>query len=762
MPFPLPPEVSLLILANLSISSLAAFRQTSKAAASLVASSSDMIYRSIAFRTFPRESSSSATGLSLCQLAPTATFDAEELTRVIAQQHAMGRTYDGCTTWTDFVKRRVILDHNWENGSARIEWRKLSPSLPNGIHRFKLDPEACDGAGAIVTSGVAGGYQAYDAQSGEELWRSADPDSPYPHVELSQGYLVMADDPSINKYTIWRRDTITSPSPLIDSIAAARLVERCSRGASSSIRPKVGYHPFCTFISPGTCYATKFRFPLLVGASTHTQKIYIWDVPVGRLVNTIDISRLFDVGIPAHFDPAINYIELDDEVVYIVGARSVTTWQRDGGVLLDTLPPHRTEHERGDQTGLYRDIAAEIMGRAVLHHGTAGETVVLASEAGLLAWAPRWRELQGDGMRKFENDVYIFHTDERVIQLCVENNRAVFITEDPSGCYALWLLNLDFPGSVSAFMSKPPRPVRTSYRFDECVLAHFSFPQICVCFPLPTFLEPSRVEMTSDAIFVGAQSLFQPGDIPGEAYQSGTLLKRTSLLQPPPTTSPKSESAASVMVDSTFSPKYDQQNGGDIVLVSSDGYRFSVHKTNLSTASHAFKDMLELGSGTPVKTTDEVVLEETRAVLEVILPYIYPDPVVKYELKFPETFSVLKAMDKYDLAWPRRHTTLILVPYSSSTDTAALTVEKARRYYMEIGNTHLTFEDDVYAYLFSTHVGDVDLREYVFKRLIDAQPTVAELLQMASKVQGHFKEEETRELVRPSPLLTLSRKHHNS
>lgn len=59
------------------------------------------------------------------------------------------------------ARRRFRLDNHWRGGAAAREWRKLSPVDWQGVWRFKLDPEACEGAGAIVTSGINGAPGGY-------------------------------------------------------------------------------------------------------------------------------------------------------------------------------------------------------------------------------------------------------------------------------------------------------------------------------------------------------------------------------------------------------------------------------------------------------------------------------------------------------------------------------------------------------------------------------------------------------------------------
>lgn len=99
----LPPELVLEILSHLTFPALSAFRQTNREAAAIVRASAEPLYRHLAFEHgYCAERSSSATGLQLETLPPSSSFDVGELERVIAAQHAMGGTYDGCRSWEDF------------------------------------------------------------------------------------------------------------------------------------------------------------------------------------------------------------------------------------------------------------------------------------------------------------------------------------------------------------------------------------------------------------------------------------------------------------------------------------------------------------------------------------------------------------------------------------------------------------------------------------------------------------------------------------
>ncbi|KAL8287629.1 hypothetical protein RQP46_003487 [Phenoliferia psychrophenolica] len=407
--------------------SLAAFRATSRPANALVTDAAERLYRHLCFRTgYCNEASSAATGLTLQSLSPSPTFDPAELARVVAAQRAMGATYRGCHSWEDFARRRSLLDHNWRAGMSAHRWRDLSESPDQGVWRFKLDPEACGGDGAIVTSGIGGGYAAYNAENGNKTWDSIHPDFRYPHVELSAGYLVMSD-PHSDDFIIWRRSDITSPPALIDPATAVSL----ERGCAADPDGGAAYSPFCELASPSGCNATKLRYPTFVAVSFAQQEFYLWDLPTATLTATISIAPLFRQTSP-YYDRTVQYVELDDEAVFIGGSHS-----------------------------------------AALEAGTV-----------------------------------VLQMRDPIKQLSVENGRAVFVTKTDYNQFGLWLLNLREFDDLEDFKGNPPTP-------------------ICLVFPLPTYAAPSRVEMTSDCIFIGAHLPFSPHGAlaaPFEALdETGTL-----------------------------------------------------------------------------------------------------------------------------------------------------------------------------------------------------------------------------------------------
>lgn len=49
------------------------------------------------------------------------------------------------------------------------------------------------------------------------------------------------------------------------------------------------------------------------------------------------------------------------------------------------------------------------------------------------------------------------------------------------------------------------------------------------------------------------------------------------------------------------------------------------------------------------------------------------------------------------------------------------------------------FSQDVYTYLFATHVNDTRLRKIALTKVVEAEPTLVELRSMSARHQGYFK-----------------------
>ena len=104
---------------------------------------------------------------------------------------------------------------------------------------------------------------------------------------------------------------------------------------------------------------------------------------------------------------------------------------------------------------------------------------------------------------------------------------------------------------------------------------------------------------------------------------------------------------------SSASPPFDETSGGDVVLKSSDGVLFRVHKVILSLASPFFSDMFSLPqTGTPAdgpcNNGPIIPFTESSETIDTLLRVVYPneDPDLKL---VQEIEGVVEAAIKYDM-----------------------------------------------------------------------------------------------------------------
>ncbi|KAM0746969.1 hypothetical protein T439DRAFT_329243 [Meredithblackwellia eburnea MCA 4105] len=177
-----------------------------------------------------------------------------------------------------------------------------------------------------------------------------------------------------------------------------------------------------------------------------------------------------------------------------------------------------------------------------------------------------------------------------------------------------------------------------------------------------------------------------------------------------------------------YSEAFPSSNGGDTIIVSSDGIKFSVHKGNLRAGSDTLSDMFEIAMDGPEASVD---MEEKAEVFEVVLPYLYPKKVPKFNPDLPKMFEVFRAFDKYQI-WRGME----------AIEHSLLT------HYMESsmrGQGDFTFEQEIYAYLFARHIDDRTLIRCSFSNILEHDPS-AELLRDTIPASG-FKALECRALI---------------
>ncbi|GAA5837521.1 hypothetical protein JCM9279_006779 [Rhodotorula babjevae] len=500
----LPPELVLAILSHLDFASLARVLVVSRACHSLFRAHPHHIARAISIHAGLADPK---TGSAAAPLAHTSHFptrnlddplDPQELDKVVKSQR--WTAIKSVPTWLDYAKHAHSIHRNWRTGTATSRLVTLDWSAQRGgslFWRFKVDVDA----GYLVVSGLEGGYLAFRAQDGQLAWWSTLPHSSYPHVELSEGYIVQQLS-SRTYLASCRTDLLPADHPADDDRLSAFSHTADPRDDDSSATTPLGYAPLHAITTSFPCFASKLRLPRLVASSADGQQLHLWDL-VARTVRTLAVPDFADVS----HDGRVYYVELDDECAYVAGQHAVLVVRTgDGGegdeergelesrMWPPRAPPALSAHVG---PGAWYAFACDGVGWEAVHH--AGEHLVAIGrrsgdegEAKLVWTCDKRAVWSEDGDDEVERKTVVLVIENAdPVQLAVENDRAVFVTYDDELGAALWLLNLRPFADWEDFASDPPRP-------------------ICLAYPLPTLGPPSRVEMTSSEIFVPALAAFFP------------------------------------------------------------------------------------------------------------------------------------------------------------------------------------------------------------------------------------------------------------
>ncbi|GAA6029385.1 hypothetical protein JCM8097_003651 [Rhodosporidiobolus ruineniae] len=530
--FDLPPELLGLVLSHVdAFPTLNALVRSHSTFHSIYQSYAEHLCRFICIRTGLAEPKTSGAAAALKKEGPWAdkTFDdkldEEELKEVVKAQGTM-LGFDEIRSWQDYARARHRADQNWLHGRTRQG--VILPNLAGGINvmaigggqdfgrylwRFKLDVAAR----AIIATGIASATYAYTT-TGACAWSCAIPMQPYGHVELSDGYISLAFGDS---FAVLRRNDLSvqassesGPSPR--ALGAARF-QRTSRGHT------LGYAMDDIFSTANQGTASKLRAPILLGVTRDASEVHRWDIHKRELC--VQLLPVF--ADPDQLDEGeVTYVELDSRSIFIAGQHSITLWQglpfsptppgqasSPADAVYRTWPPAPPPHfalvaPLVSHEAHYRDPQKHVRWSAV-HHDGRDRHLVAISERGTedgrakMMWTVDYQNsIWGDNQEVLEQKTVVLvseHAD--LVQLAVENDRAVFVASTDSAGISLWLVNLREFEDHADFAQDPPKP-------------------ICLVPFLPTLVDPSRIEFTSTEIFLPAlRSLLRssPSALPTDA-----------------------------------------------------------------------------------------------------------------------------------------------------------------------------------------------------------------------------------------------------
>lgn len=489
----LPPELIVAVSAHLDFSSLARFVQTCSPLNDVWATHSERISRAIAIRhglTDPQSCGAAqpvvATGLLDAPSLPDPdhALDPAELERVLMAQRGM-HDESHIASWRDFAKSRHRRNRNWLVGRATTRHLRLfdqqgaagMPMFDDDVWRFKLDPDP----GYIVATGVVHGLSAFSVQNGRRVWHTDQPFVQYAHVELSNGHFASTAGALV--HAIWCRDDLAPTSePTAIGTGPARPETAIGYSLASELRTNI------------PCSATKMRWPYFVAVANGSDEVYRWDLrtspPERATLHMTPFWRAAPAGLG---ERRVFYVEIDSKAIYLAGEMSVLMWRHDepgegrwlcwppdppqGPIAGEPAAPVDPDAQASD-TVVTHWRQPSLGGYAAVHHDGCGKHIVAAAgeegERMRLYWTSDYLDtIWADDRDLLERKTVVLTiapigAGVAIVQLAVENGRAVFVILDADLGTSLWLINLRDFHDHADFVADPPKPVRFSASLLLC------------------------------------------------------------------------------------------------------------------------------------------------------------------------------------------------------------------------------------------------------------------------------------------------------
>ncbi|BGP37811.1 hypothetical protein JCM10449v2_001733 [Rhodotorula kratochvilovae] len=511
----IPPELVVQTLTHLDFPALAAFLRVSKACTALFQAYPEHICRAIAIRTGLADPRTGGAAAALSDAPWPARnlddeLDAEELERVVRSQGWMGSSHTP-TSWHAYAKLAHSIQRNWLAGKANerclvLNWSGAHhPWGVGSFWRFKLDPSP----GYLVVSGLTAGYYAFRHDDGILMWSCGVPASPYPHIELSNNYIML------------RRSDIAAADYAAPELAESMVTMNGALNAQLHNGATVGYVTDGVVETTHPCRASKLRFPTFLAATPSAASVYTFDV-VTRKTREIAVPEFAD----ERGESRVSYVEVDDRALFLAGQDAVLlvrpdlpAWgnAEDGSPRYRVWPPDPPDEFLPYSAAWYPRECPGVGWDAVHHDARGGHLVGIGGRSAggdgwaKLVWTCDYQEALWGGDRDVleQKTVVLVIDGGDPVQLAVENGRAVFVVHDDELGASLWLLNLRSFADWADFNADPPEP-------------------ICLAYPLPTLEPPSRVEMTSSTIYLPTIASFFP---PSPPFAPSRLSRAFSTMQ---------------------------------------------------------------------------------------------------------------------------------------------------------------------------------------------------------------------------------------
>ncbi|WWC68553.1 uncharacterized protein I206_102482 [Kwoniella pini CBS 10737] len=334
------PSLFLQILSQLPLESLQTCYSVSKSWNELISSSPTTLYKPLAY----------SIGLEPPQLSKLEKIDkntAKSSAWLNPRQDQSKPITSDTLHWKNVVKEQVIMQNNWKRGRAKGKW--IYPRT-NTAWRIKIDEEE----GTIISTTRLIGVSVSDFETSEPLFEYKEVGG-YAHLEFVKGYAIFNSNndrsfevhitPSaLSRLSTERRSKLPPSNQSITHnkgysfTNGKRYVPVPT--ISNEIPPR-GHLTYYKSLTPRTeCFAFRARIDRqytpeerLVFGTSSTEEAYIYD-----LQSESDQEMENFIYEPEDRGPP-NYIEFDDNYLYICQQFSVNVYSRNTKRKLLTFPP---------------------------------------------------------------------------------------------------------------------------------------------------------------------------------------------------------------------------------------------------------------------------------------------------------------------------------------------------------------------------------------------------------------------------------------
>ncbi|CAL1711315.1 unnamed protein product [Somion occarium] len=237
-----------------------------------------------------------------------------------------GHLLENVGNWRSFCCHLFLLQRNWAGrGTATI---KTFNSPTRNVHRLKVDERN----GILLTTHSQGGLRVSDLETDNILWGL--PETyvrSWAHCEYSNGFLIFDRFGEFKE--VWRLKNEYDEVAAEMVSNAPDVIQRQVGDLVTASHPTTDgrghFKPWALLNTPEWGRAFRFVYPTLLVASM--TKSYLYDVVYGRLVQTIEHS-------PDGNIEDINYVELNDQYVFICTADHLRIYSRKNGQSVLRIP----------------------------------------------------------------------------------------------------------------------------------------------------------------------------------------------------------------------------------------------------------------------------------------------------------------------------------------------------------------------------------------------------------------------------------------